>query len=536
MATALLTDCSQTKMPGLERVRYFPRQLLSADDMVADQEYFRTKLRRHNRFLHGWGTVCGLEVAPAPAEGRPWQVQIASGYALGPYGDEIYVRDAVLLDLAECGPGAETDPCAPGFILRGNVSRTGATLYVALRYEECLSRPVRVLPGGCGCEDISCETSRIRDSFVLECLTELPPSHTMPPGPSLCDLLRGRALAQCPPCPTDPWVVLAQVRLPADSSTTISADQIDNFIRRQVFSTAAIQDQVIRCCCGPQERRPARVTSINPPPNSRFTSGAAVPAAVVITFSKNLQAQTVNTDTVQVLRFLPNQPAVFVSGQVTYDDGNRVARFTPAAPFTQNGIYQVNVAGSGPNPIEDADNLALDGNDDGLPGGNFVSQFTIEAPSTTPTPTPTPTPGRPLRVRVATAGDIPNVTSNNEPGSLARLALVFSGGIPGQEVEANLMVFLNVNVATSAGPAVLLNRVTGEGMNAQIGQNNYAFPNAKFTMPATGGDQSFEINRMAVIIPRGTPNVPQEVTAFVSVTSATPITVENPQVTVAFVS
>jgi hypothetical protein len=84
MATATLTDCSQLEILTLERVKYFPRQLLTADDMTADQEYFRNKLRRHNRYLHGWGVVCGMEVSVAPTVIQPWQVQIGSGYAVGP--------------------------------------------------------------------------------------------------------------------------------------------------------------------------------------------------------------------------------------------------------------------------------------------------------------------------------------------------------------------------------------------------------------------------------------------------------------------
>jgi len=52
-------------------VNYFPRQLLTADDMTADQQYFLNKLRRHNRYLHGWGVVCGLEIFGGPDGGEP---------------------------------------------------------------------------------------------------------------------------------------------------------------------------------------------------------------------------------------------------------------------------------------------------------------------------------------------------------------------------------------------------------------------------------------------------------------------------------
>src|SRR6185436_13148051 len=84
---------------SLERLRYFPRQLLTADDMRVEQEYFREKQRRHNRFLHGWGVVCGLEVVPDPTKGA-MAVKVCPGYALGPWGDEIFVEESTPVDLS----------------------------------------------------------------------------------------------------------------------------------------------------------------------------------------------------------------------------------------------------------------------------------------------------------------------------------------------------------------------------------------------------------------------------------------------------
>jgi hypothetical protein len=126
-----LLDCFQPELVELERVHYFPRQLLTAEDMVADQDYFRQKLRRHNRYLHGWGVVCGLEVSPAPTGDLPWRVKVGFGYALGQAGDEIFVGQEVFLDLAKCGPGTATDPCEPDLLWSANGHGTGATLFVA---------------------------------------------------------------------------------------------------------------------------------------------------------------------------------------------------------------------------------------------------------------------------------------------------------------------------------------------------------------------------------------------------------------------
>src|SRR6516165_8528182 len=48
------------------RLRYFYGQLLGAQDMRTEQNFFREKLNLHNHCLHGYGVVCGLLVEPVP--------------------------------------------------------------------------------------------------------------------------------------------------------------------------------------------------------------------------------------------------------------------------------------------------------------------------------------------------------------------------------------------------------------------------------------------------------------------------------------
>ena len=50
----------------LQRLNYFYGQLLGVQDFQAEQDYFRDKLKLHNRCLHGYGVVCGLLVEPVP--------------------------------------------------------------------------------------------------------------------------------------------------------------------------------------------------------------------------------------------------------------------------------------------------------------------------------------------------------------------------------------------------------------------------------------------------------------------------------------
>jgi len=74
---------------GLEclcRPRFFAGQLLTEDDLNRLEHYIVGKNKLHNRYLHGTGVVCGLEVTCHQCKGF---VTVKSGYALSPCGDDI---------------------------------------------------------------------------------------------------------------------------------------------------------------------------------------------------------------------------------------------------------------------------------------------------------------------------------------------------------------------------------------------------------------------------------------------------------------
>jgi hypothetical protein len=127
-----------------ERPRYFFGQVIGVEDLEQEQLYHREKARRHNRVLHGWGIVCGLEVRASTQGTR--KVTISPGYALDRYGEEIVLPRSVAVDLS--GHAAD------------------ATVYVAVRYEERPERPVPT-PGGQ-------QYTRIRETFAVEVLTRPP--------------------------------------------------------------------------------------------------------------------------------------------------------------------------------------------------------------------------------------------------------------------------------------------------------------------------------------------------------------------------
>lgn len=142
------------------RPRFFAGQVLTADDLNRLDAYVRGKNRLHNRQLHGWGVVNGLEVTCAPCGDG---VNVSCGYALGPCGEDIVVCDAVRVDICSLikackasEPRQQCDPYKPGAEQRP-CDTLQEEWVLAIRYSETPARGVKpLLPptvdtGGCGC-------------------------------------------------------------------------------------------------------------------------------------------------------------------------------------------------------------------------------------------------------------------------------------------------------------------------------------------------------------------------------------------------
>jgi hypothetical protein len=144
------------------RPRFFAGQVLTEADLNRLEQYVIDKNRLHNRYLHGWGVVCGLEVVCHPCGDR---VTVRSGYALSPCGDDIIVCQddtAMICSLIrQCRPPTSTYPdCTPQSAGAGDGSDcAGATddWVLAICYNETPARGVLPLRGGtatgsgCGC-------------------------------------------------------------------------------------------------------------------------------------------------------------------------------------------------------------------------------------------------------------------------------------------------------------------------------------------------------------------------------------------------
>jgi hypothetical protein len=73
---------------GFRRNNFFSGRLLTAVDLQLEQTYFREKQRLHNRAVHGFGIVSGLE-----ASRRRDRIIITAGLGLDCEGNEIVVPE-----------------------------------------------------------------------------------------------------------------------------------------------------------------------------------------------------------------------------------------------------------------------------------------------------------------------------------------------------------------------------------------------------------------------------------------------------------
>src|SRR5579871_731355 len=163
------------------RPRFFAGQLLTEDDLNRLESYVVNKNKLHNRYLHGWGVVCGLEVVCDPCGAG---VVVRSGYALAPCGEDIVVCADQSVDvcalITACQPPG-VDPCPPAVALGTSTptysSYVGLSLgqpasdpcgdavdrwVLAICYDEQTSRgvmPLRPTSSSCGCGATSSSTS-----------------------------------------------------------------------------------------------------------------------------------------------------------------------------------------------------------------------------------------------------------------------------------------------------------------------------------------------------------------------------------------
>jgi hypothetical protein len=163
-------NCKKECKPGkFKRVRPFDGMLLTAEDFLLEQTYFREKIKLHNR-LHGYGVVCGLEIkAKASSDSNDRSdpnVIVAPGMALDCNGNEIIVCEEHTVNLEEHIKDLFYKSSAD--CPQGGSGNNEKTLYIGIKYHEIPDDPEAVYASGCGCEEKRCEFSRVREGYCIE--------------------------------------------------------------------------------------------------------------------------------------------------------------------------------------------------------------------------------------------------------------------------------------------------------------------------------------------------------------------------------
>jgi hypothetical protein len=166
----------------LPQPRYFPRQVVTADDLTADQEYFRERLRRHNRMLHGCGVIEGLRVRIGHDDSGSQVVKVDCGAAIDPVGEEILVPRDVSVPVMELpylmladgrrireawGMGLDSQ-CIGG--------EAGSTAWLAVGHVRSSSHPRPSIDGEVCPGPTVCEPSRYHDGAELVLLEDILPA------------------------------------------------------------------------------------------------------------------------------------------------------------------------------------------------------------------------------------------------------------------------------------------------------------------------------------------------------------------------
>jgi hypothetical protein len=81
-------------LPPTRRVNYFEYQLLHVDDFIDEQAYHLGMRRAHNRMMHSWGVVQGLELSHVGPT-----VTVSEGMALDETGCEVVLAKRFTLDM-----------------------------------------------------------------------------------------------------------------------------------------------------------------------------------------------------------------------------------------------------------------------------------------------------------------------------------------------------------------------------------------------------------------------------------------------------
>ena len=191
------SDAGLCPLPQTCFPRFFPGQLVQPDDLTGIEQLFFSHEQLRGRELIGWGIVCGFRIGidgqlqykdasnVTGVQLSGSSLRVEAGYGIDHYGRDVrMVNDAtfsieqLLADREARIKAAMGDPwctipgCQPQKVMH---------YCIAVRYRECLDKPVPSYSKQCGTPKTICDYSRICESVEIRLFGdgELPP-HTTP--------------------------------------------------------------------------------------------------------------------------------------------------------------------------------------------------------------------------------------------------------------------------------------------------------------------------------------------------------------------
>ncbi len=215
------------------RNRYFFGKLLTVRDFNLEQSYFINKIRFSHKFLHGYGTVCGIKPEISSADETNLEIRLSSGVAVDCCGNDIVVPSEITAQV-ENWENVDKDK----------------DIYIYIKYNECEKEPVPNLSNSSVCEEECCN-SRIEETFSLYASNSPPTetsvfsvvSHKDDPYEIMEELkekyYNGKLKNECPEC-SDEGVLITVIKK-SGSDFSIDEDKT-NTLRPVVFTNPMLRD------------------------------------------------------------------------------------------------------------------------------------------------------------------------------------------------------------------------------------------------------------------------------------------------------
>jgi hypothetical protein len=157
-----------------QRVNYAYGMVLGVDEFLTEQQHRLHKSALHERALHGFGTVYGLQVSTerAPDAVDDVQVTVATGMAIDQHGREIMITKT---QCARLGAWlAAQEQASPGTVASHRGPSGELTVYVVARYDSCLDALVPLPGTPCSSSADISVASRIRDAWDVDLTFDRP--------------------------------------------------------------------------------------------------------------------------------------------------------------------------------------------------------------------------------------------------------------------------------------------------------------------------------------------------------------------------